>query len=146
MITRVSIRNQIISALEGLTLFTTVASDATRNIEQEPFTAEECPALLLTTGSEELTELISFDEHRQPFTAEIYTTTASTSDQPPEDLFSSICTAIIADPTWGGYADGTGSPTTDQQPAGITADLLYNGSITFNVYYTTASGLLTPYS
>lgn len=142
-ITRNEIRSALIYALECNTALTTVASDLTRNPEMEPFIPEECPALLISFGTEDLTPLVSQDEHSLPVTLTLYTTTGAGDGSTPDDLFQACAVAIGANPTWGGFADGTSSPIVDTSDIYQAGDVLANGTLQFTIHYTTASGSLT---
>jgi hypothetical protein len=142
-ITRNEIRSALIYALECITTITTVASDLTRNPEMEPFLSDECPALMVNFGREQLTQTLSYDEHQLPVTITIYTTSAVGDGSSPDTLLSECALALRSNPTWNGFADGTSSPLLDTSDIYQAGDVLANGTLEITIHYSTTPGSIT---
>lgn len=116
-----------------------VTAESRRDTGNNPFTADECPAVNVTIGNDTVDENCSQDDHHLQYKAELFTS-SETGEVTVEDLFPALTDTILANDTWGGYADGTGSPTVDTSDTYEVGDIISNGTISFVVHYTTDKG------
>lgn len=134
--TRKDIMDVMIYRLEQIQSIITATR---RDIDAEPFDAEECPALhISTSGKARITHNVSDDEHELPVTLTLHTTTRITVDT-IEDLLGDISACVSANDTWGGKADGTNieSHEIDTNQSG---DIIQSAALEITINYTTDKG------
>lgn len=135
--TRQDILGEIVYRMGLATAITTVTSR--RDVINNPYSSDECPAVNVMLGTDSVDELLSQDEHHLPIKLELYVSSESGSDT-AEDLFSAIASVVESNPTWGGHADGSGSPQVDASEIFEIGDLISTGTIGFVCHYTTDKG------
>jgi hypothetical protein len=77
-----------------------------RDLDNEPFAPEECPAINIKDGDAKITHNISNDEHDFPVSLEIHTTSRVTTDE-VESMIADVARCLDMNDTWAGAADGT---------------------------------------
>jgi hypothetical protein len=111
-----------------------------RDLENEPFTHDECPAVNITVGEYQPDELVSYDEHHMPVTLELFLSSRSGAGDSVDALLVLLAAAIVANGTWGGYADGTGSAAINTDNQYELGDVISKATLSFTVHFTTDKG------
>ncbi len=134
---RMEILNDIVYRLGTVPAIVTAASR--RDTNNNPFAPSECPAVNVMFGNDTIDELLSQDDHHLQLKIEIFASSLAGATT-AEDIFADLTDVISANPNWGGYADGTGSPAPDTSDIYEVGDTISTGTLSFIVHYTTPKG------